>query len=576
MSLTNIILKNIQKDNVQLFFLLVYALIFLFIGLDAAALIDWDENIYAEASRQMLARQDYLNIYINGQPFAEKPPLYFWLQSSSFNFFGVDEFSARFPSAFIGLLQAFWLYYVGRKLYSHRLGIFWSSIFLSSFLPGIFAKTAVIDHTFNFFISLSTFMLIFYDTEKIKCDFKFFDFKFSNWVEFLWLFLASLSMGLAVLTKGPLGGVIPLVGFIVYKSVSKNKIISFYHIIFCGVLSLFVATSWYLINLYIHGTQFIENFIEFQFKLFSQSLEGHTGPFFYHFLVALFGIMPWTAFLFLGPFRISNYNIKIQNILVLCIGWILFVLILFSFVNTKLPHYSASIYIPLSFLIASILEKKISENHTLPKWFNIVSIIQGIFISVGFIILPYLAKQEIIQNYPNFDLAIPHDIFWIGGLILCLFIFGIMTWFYNNFKLGLVFYLIAMLVFSQGIWRYQVPMGLKFIQNPMLEMVKEAVKKKQPVVFYRFVSFAALFYGKEPIHMLHTYKFPGDPTILNKRHKKTISVITTKNHLDILISEHPLLDFVKEKGQFVLLKLTSIDQLERYLLKLTSTDQLKR
>ena len=63
--------------------------------------------------------------------------------------------------------------------------------------------------------------------------------------------------------------------------------------------------------------------------------------------------------------------------------------------------------------------------------------------------------------------------------------------------------------------------------------------------------------------MLHTYKFPGDPTKLNKRHKKTISVITTKNHLDSLISEHPLLEFVKEKGQFVLLKLTSNDQIER-------------
>ena len=133
-----------------------------------------------------------------------------------------------------------------------------------------------------------------------------------------------------------------------------------------------------------------------------------------------------------------------------------------------------------------------------------------------------------------------------------------------------------MLLFSQRIWRYQVPMGLKFIQNPMLEMLKESIKKKQPVVFYRFVSFAALFYGKEPIHMLHTYKFTGDPTKLNKRHNKTISVITTKNHLDSLINEHPLLEFVKEKGQFVLLKLTSIDQLERYLLKLNSTDQLKR
>ena len=56
--------------------------------------------------------------------------------------------------------------------------------------------------------------------------------------------------------------------------------------------------------------------------------------------------------------------------------------------------------------------------------------------------------------------------------------------------------------------------------------------------------------------MLHTYKFIGDPNILNQRQDKTLSVITTKNHVDRLLKDHPLLEPFEEKGQFVMLKLS--------------------
>ena len=73
----------------------------LFPGLDAAELIDWDENIYAEASRQMVLRDDYLNIVINGHPFAEKPPFFFWLQSFSYHLFGIDQGMSQEPVPWI-------------------------------------------------------------------------------------------------------------------------------------------------------------------------------------------------------------------------------------------------------------------------------------------------------------------------------------------------------------------------------------------------------------------------------------------------------------------------------------------
>ena len=102
-------------------------------------------------------------------------------------------------------------------------------------------------------------------------------------------------------------------------------------------------------------------------------------------------------------------------------------------------------------------------------------------------------------------------------------------------------------------------MGLSFLQDPMLKMVKDSINKNQPIVFYRYVSFAALFYGRVPITMLHTYKFPGDPEILNQNPKKTISIITTKSHIKDLVKEHPLVKYVKENGKFVMFEISPLN-----------------
>ena len=113
----------------------------------------------------------------------------------------------------------------------------------------------------------------------------------------------------------------------------------------------------------------------------------------------------------------------------------------------------------------------------------------------------------------------------------------------------------GLLGWTQGLWRYQVPLGLSFLQDPMLKMVEEAISKQQPLVLYRYVSFAALFYGKQYIEMLHTYKFPSDPAILDRPSQKTLAVITKKDRREGLIREHPMVVPVRESGQFVLFKL---------------------
>ncbi len=530
--------------------LTLFALVFLFVSLGSAPLIDWDENIYAEASRQMVERGDYLNIYINNHPFAEKPPFFFWEQSLSYHLFGVNEFAARFPTAIAGLLTVWLCFAFGTRVASSQFGLLWGMIYLTSFLPGLFSRSAVIDHTFNFFIALATFALYSYDVSYGRSQARY---KNTSRSYALWLTLASVAMGLGVLTKGPLGGVIPLVAFGTYKIFYRKPSISILHFIYCGVLSLAVATSWYVVNAMVHGIQFIEGFIEFQLLLFSKPLEGHVGPFYFHFAVAIVGLAPWTAFLWMGrPSMIPSQHEHFRPMFIMGAGWVTFVLILFSLVTTKLPHYSASIYIPLSFIVALGLFQAIQTRKSISWLWIGVFVVLGGGLAAFQLIFPMVVKWYSEQQSLLLNLAVSPFIYVTGGGMLLSLLIAAFLFARRSIEIACWITAIAMLLSSQGLWRFQIPVYLQYIQQPMLELVKEAHAEKGKLVFYRYVSFAALFYGKQPIEMLHTYKFPGDPEVLNSRGENNIFVVTEVKHKKRLQDEHPLVEHRKDAGGFTM------------------------
>ncbi len=62
-------------------------------------LIDRDEPRFAEASREMRQRGDYVLPRFNGDYRFDKPPLIYWCQAAAFAVMGENEFAARLPSA---------------------------------------------------------------------------------------------------------------------------------------------------------------------------------------------------------------------------------------------------------------------------------------------------------------------------------------------------------------------------------------------------------------------------------------------------------------------------------------------
>ncbi len=532
-------------------FLSLFAGIFLMGGSAAAPLIDWDENIYAEASRQMLLRSDYLNIYVNDYPFAEKPPFFLWLQALSFHIFGINEFAARFPSAVAGVACVWFCFFFGRKIHSYPFGTLWAIVYLTSLLPAFFARSGVIDHTFNFLIMLAAYSLYAYDVNfRETIDSRQRGGKGRTWG---WLTIASISMGLAVLTKGPVGAVIPLVAFSVYKVFYRYPRLSLLHFLYCALLSLSVALSWYLVNWRVYGVHFIAEFIEFQKALFSRPLEGHRGPFYYHILVALPGLFPWTPFLIL--FRWKHFppdQLHARPLLIMGTGWIVFVLVLFGIVTTKLPHYSASIYIPLSFAIALCLERCLQIRSRIPKGVILLYLLMGTIFSALLAFFPFLLETHFERQGVVIDVQSPWQIHGTG---IALFSgVSVASWFLWKKKLRVPIWITvaSMFVVTQGIWRFHAPVYLRYTQQPLIEMVQSAYAQQGKVVLYRYVSFAALFYGKQPIEMLHTYKFPGNPEILDNPQEGALFVITERKNKKKLKKEHPLVEFVRDSGTFSL------------------------
>ena len=105
------ILKNFFLYNQRFYpvFLSLLGLLFFIPFLGHVHLFDWDEINFAEISREMLVRNNFLEPHINFISFTEKPPLYFWLQALSMKLFGINEFAARFPNALLGAIVLFLL-----------------------------------------------------------------------------------------------------------------------------------------------------------------------------------------------------------------------------------------------------------------------------------------------------------------------------------------------------------------------------------------------------------------------------------------------------------------------------------
>src|SRR5689334_1586243 len=195
-----------------------YAIVFLcvaafhILGTWSVPLIDRDEPRFAEASREMIERGDYVVPHFNNQLRLDKPPLTYWAQVASYKIFGENDFAARFPSAIAAGLVAILLLAWGKQVGGAQAGWWAAVIFTLSLQTFIHAKAAVADMWLVLFATTAHWAgwHLIEDLEpRIQK-------RVTKW---WWLFYISLALGF--LAKGPIAWT-PLLTLAVMKFFSRD------------------------------------------------------------------------------------------------------------------------------------------------------------------------------------------------------------------------------------------------------------------------------------------------------------------------------------------------------------------
>lgn len=481
-----------RSDQIALSIALMAALFYVpFLG--AVHLFDWDEVNFAEAAREMLVTGEYSYVQINYRPFFEKPPLFIWMQALSMKLFGVNAFAARLPNAIAGMVTLPLLFRIGSRLINQRFGLLWAMAFAGSMLPGFYFRSGIIDPWFNLFIFLGVHQLA-VGSNSFPMSRKR-------------LLLSGLFIGLAVLTKGPVGLLLPGIAIVIYGIWHWKKVKVRWNdpLLFLAVV-LVVGFPWFILELFRGHADVVQEFIAYNIRLASEGEAGHVQPFWYHAVVLFFGCFPVSLFFLFGLGKGSGdspalpYHRWMQILF-----WV--VLVVFSIVKTKIVHYSSLTYFPLTFLAAWHLHRLWTGKLEIKRWqlallallvvlLGIAFMLAGMFNVLKPSILPLLEKDifALVMFSKNVSEA------WWEPLIGILFLLGsgsaLWLFYRGTVKRGIP------LLFGTSaisVWLLGVLIGPKvdtYVQSDLMGFYEEKSTESCYIVPQLFNSYAHLFYGK--------------------------------------------------------------------------------
>jgi 4-amino-4-deoxy-L-arabinose transferase-like glycosyltransferase len=339
-----------------------------FYGLGAFGLVGADEPRYAQIAREMLARHDLVTPTLDGSPWLEKPPLYYWGAMEGYAVFGVKDWVARLPSAAAATFLVFVIYFFARAF---RPGSQLNAALITAACAGIigFARGAGTDMQLAAAFVVGMLGWWAWNVTGRK-----------RWLAGFYFFMA-----LGTLAKGPVAPFLAAVIVVIYAAVRRDwKLVP--RTLWLPGIALFVAAAlpWY-VAVQMQNPGFLREFIlQHNLERFATNRYHHPQPFWYFVPVYLVGLMPWTA-LFVGAFvdavrgrrSLEPHTSKTGSCgppeeksspepkegldgapeLFLVI-WILVVVVFFSLSESKLPGYILPAIPAGALLVACWLEER--------------------------------------------------------------------------------------------------------------------------------------------------------------------------------------------------------------------------
>jgi 4-amino-4-deoxy-L-arabinose transferase-like glycosyltransferase len=290
----------------------------------------------------MLASGDWITPHYNGLPYLDKPAVFFCLVASSFKLGGLHEWPARAPSALMGLCLLLLSWFLARRMFGDSTAARAGVVAATAPLVVVFSRLVIFDMTLAFLITLAMVSFWFAETAEFR----------HAGLDIL-MFLA---MGLATITKGPVGLLLPLLSITAYQAL-RGKLRELKRLRWGLGCAVFLAAvlPWF-ISISIRFPDFPRYaLLEESLARFSGGLVHRKGGLLYYFPVYLAGFFPWSIFLlWVGWNRHKRWKeIRDRSFSpsLYLLTWSVVTFAFFSLSRSQLPGYFLPAIVPLAILM---------------------------------------------------------------------------------------------------------------------------------------------------------------------------------------------------------------------------------
>lgn len=331
-----------------------------FAGIFTPPLLDDVDTIHAEAAREMLLRHDWVTLYTNGLRYLEKAPLMYWGLATSYELFGVSDWSTRLPLILGVLALVLATYGLGGYAYGERAGFLSGVVLVTSIGPYIFTRFLIPDVLVGLWLTISYYFFLRALEEETPSRMT------------CWGF--AIACALNVLTKGLIGLVFPIGAIGLYLFLTGNLgLLKKLRVVSSLLLFFVVAAPW-------HALAAIRNppagdargFLWFYFVnehimrfLNKRVPPGYdTVPLFLFWAFLVLWLVPWAFFL---PQALRDVPLRWQRLRapmnrrtranLLFFLWALVILLFFSF-STRQEYYTIPALPGVALLIGAWLSRE--------------------------------------------------------------------------------------------------------------------------------------------------------------------------------------------------------------------------
>jgi 4-amino-4-deoxy-L-arabinose transferase-like glycosyltransferase len=533
-----------------------------FNGLGSIGLVDETEPLFAEAGRQMTVTGNWITPYFNGVTRFDKPPLIYWLMAIAYHTIGVNEWGARLPSALAGTILIGFVFYALNKLRVSALTPYLgSAIAALNLMMLFFGRLGYSDMLLNacFGGSLLSFFLGYVEPQaKIKTR---------------WYLGFYVLMALAVLTKGPVGVVLPvaIVGiFLLWVGKFKEVLREIKPILGTGIF-LLISVPWYILVYLQNGSNYINSFFGVHnIERFTSVVNQHSGSWYYHLVIVLFGFFPWSLTL---PASIAHIvtqknwhqQSRSQHLGRFTLIWFSVVLGFFTIAVTKYITYTLPLFPAAAILVTLWWEHQLLQNRQ-SFWLKFT-----VYISIAFsIALAICALYS--PNWLNDDPSMPtlgarlqaSGLPWIAALIWagaaiagCILAFrNQLRWFWNVNFVAIAAFIV--LFITPGVQVVDTERQLPLRQ--IAQTVTQIQRANEPIVMATnsFEKPSLVFYARQNMTFLNRADKiqPYLEEIRATQKVNSIVLITTQSTLEEAKLKPERYEFIQQRGVYQLMRVS--------------------